>query len=93
MIRVTVEYLPAGNKRRGEVIGRMDITNDLTSDDETTGNYVVQFGSERGGQSVGLHRRRILDFPRLRFNVWGLIHQALIALGPEAMESDERRIT
>lgn len=51
------------------------------------GNYSVRFGVEKG-RSVGVHQRGLVGFPRMKFNVLGLLLQALLSLDPRELEWD-----
>lgn len=59
----------------------------LESDDLNTGDYVVEFAVERVG-AIGFHRRMIYGFPRTKYNVLGLLRQALSTLEMEELETE-----
>lgn len=51
------------------------------------GNYSVQIGVEKG-KSVGIHQRGLIGFPRKKYNVLGLLLQALLTLDARELEWD-----
>lgn len=51
-------------------------------------DYSVRFAVERAG-AVGLHQRQIIGFPRLKYNVLGLLTQALATLDPKELELED----
>lgn len=67
-------------------LGRIDIEN-VSDEAGEFGNYSVRFGVERIG-SVGVHQRSLINFPRTKYNVLGLVLQALNTLEPRELELD-----
>lgn len=51
---------------------------------EELADYSIQFGIDRY-EAVGLYQRAIYGFPRLQYNVLGLLRQALETLDPEEL--------
>lgn len=89
MLRVTVEIVPFGEESRAREIGRMVIANTADHPNRPAqGNYSAQILTIARNGDIHANTRRILDFDRLRGNVWRLIHAVLVALGEEAMESE-----
>ncbi len=89
MLRVTVELVPGGDETRAREIGRMLIA--ISGDHPASpvqGNYVAKLLTTSPNGDVHASTRRILDFDRLRGNVWRLIYTVLVALGEEAMEGE-----
>lgn len=95
MIRVTVELVPNGDKKRARQIGRMEITNQSWGDSRwpATADYSVKSVTDIGGDKR-VTQRMVFDHPRLRWNVWGLILSAIESLGEEALlyVGDERAL-
>lgn len=60
-------------------------------DDEENGDYFVEMSVKRG-DDLGLYRRPLPSFPRLKFNVMGLIMEALAQFtdNEEAFNLDDR---
>jgi len=70
MIRVTVELVPHGDEERKREIGRLEIANDGSGDEETgnyTGRLFAEYTPEEG------RRGRLFSFARQRQSVWSLI--------------------
>lgn len=67
-------------------LGYMTIEN-LSDVSEEFGDYSVRFGVDRN-ESVGIHQRAIHKFPRRKYNVFGLVLQALSTLEPSELELD-----
>lgn len=88
MLRVQVEYIPKGDRRRTRKIARIDIVNTADSPDSSTGNYAVKYVVERPNGDVQASTRRIEGFQRLRWNALGLLLQCLEALGQEGLEGE-----
>lgn len=65
-----------------EELARIRITN--LSGLAELAEYAVEFAVHRG-QAIGLHRRRVEGFPRLQYNVLGLLRLALNTLTEEEM--------
>lgn len=78
MIRVTVELVPAGNEDRKILLSQMQIENIEWDNDEKWpeyGDYSVQVVTDQG--DISFQQRSFKNFPRLKYNVWALILQAL----------------
>lgn len=72
MIKITVEMYPKGREKNKRTLGTCKIVNDCTGTKEM-GNYnITFFGDDGFSETV-----RVEKFPRLRFGVWDLLHQAL----------------
>jgi hypothetical protein len=67
-------------------LGRITIEN-LTEGDGELADYSIRFGVDRH-EAVGVHQRAILAFPRHKYNVFGLLLQALNTLDPRELELD-----
>lgn len=80
MIEVVIRH-----KESGAELGRIEIENVTEDGQAEFANYSVRFGVERI-KGVGLHRRGMLNFPRKKYNVLGLLFQALNTLEQEEME-------
>ena len=66
-------------------LARIEIENLTGAVDEA--DYSVRFGVERG-TGVGLHRRMVQRFPRMKYNVLALIKQALATLEEDELKLD-----
>lgn len=51
-----------------------------------TADYAVSFAVDRAQSQVGLHRRAVLNFPRLEYNALALLLQALNTLDASELE-------
>lgn len=82
MIEVIIQHSASLNE-----IGKITIEN--VSDDGAGehANYSVRF-AVRKGNSVGLHKRGLINFPRKKYNVFGLLLQALNSLDQSELEFD-----
>jgi len=69
MIRVTVELVPHGVESRKREIGRLEIANDGTGDEET-GNYTGTLFAEYSPEG---RSGRVFAFSRQKQSVWSLI--------------------
>lgn len=87
MLVVKIEMWPKGDASRAREIGRTYIANEGGS--LTRGDYGVRvcrrgrfeqtsFESTKFARSA-----RVLEYPRLRFNIWRLVLRALAAAFPE----------
>lgn len=77
MIRVTVELIPGEHEERKILLSQMQIEN-ISGNDERWpdfGDYSVQVVTDQG--DISLQQRTFKNFPRLKYNVWALILQAL----------------
>lgn len=72
------------HKESGTDLARIDIEN-LTDNADDLADYSVRFGVEKI-DSVGIHQRAMHNFPRLKYNVLGLVLQALNTLEPSELE-------
>ena len=68
-------------------LAKITIENVSDDGDGEFANYSVRFGVEKG-QSVGIHQRGILNFPRKKYNVFALLLQALNTIDPSELEFD-----
>lgn len=68
----------------GTELARIEIENVDTDKDEF-GTYSIKFATDRCG-AVGLHKRSLYAFPRLKYNVLALLLQALNTLEPDELE-------
>lgn len=68
-----------------EELAYIKIINISDDSGEDYPDYVAEFAVERYA-AVGLHRRVIRNFPRLRYNVLALVRQALETLEPRELE-------
>lgn len=84
-VRLVIEVI-IRHKGSEVELGRIEIEN--VSGDGEFGNYSVRFGVDRI-KAVGLHRRAMLNFPRTKYNVLGLLLQALNTLEPAEMEFEK----
>lgn len=77
MIRVTVELIPAGHEDRKILLSQMHIENISWQDEKWPeyGDYSVQVVTDQG--DISLQQRSFKNFPRMKYNVWALILQAL----------------
>lgn len=82
MIEVIIRH-----KGTGAQLGKIDIENMSQSETAEFADYSIRFGVERI-KSVGVHQRGIIGFPRTRYNVLGLLLQALNTLDPSDLELD-----
>lgn len=81
---MTIEVI-IRHKESDTELGRIEIENVMDSHDPDYGNYAVRFGVEKI-KSVGVHTRTMLNFPRTKYNVLGLVLQALNTLDPVDLE-------
>lgn len=79
MIEVIIRH--AGSEAE---LGRITIEN-VSDEAGEFGNYSVKFGVEKVA-SVGVHQRGLVNFPRTKYNVLGLLLQALNTLEPRELE-------
>jgi hypothetical protein len=86
MIRVTVELVPPDGRSRE--LARCEITNQ--SGDGPTADYACRFVTIRPDGDIGVHNKAVLDYPRRRWNAWGLVFAALTALDAYGMETENR---
>jgi hypothetical protein len=68
-------------------LGRITIENVSDLQDDEYADYSVRFGVDRA-EGLGIHQRGIYKFPRHRYNVFGLLRQALNTLEPSDLELD-----
>lgn len=68
-------------------LGRIEIEN-ISDEASDLGDYSIKFAVERVA-AVGLHRRSMLAFPRRRYNVLGLLLQALNTLAPDELRLED----
>lgn len=80
---MTIEVI-IRHKESGTKLAHIDIEN-LSEEPSEYADYSVRFGVERI-KSVGVHQRSMLNFPRLKYNVLGLVLQALNTLEPSELE-------
>lgn len=79
MIRVTITHVGSGVELGRVTVEKMGENLDGTAD------YSVRFGVDRH-DAFGVHQRGIFGFPRKRYNVFGLLLQALNTLDPGELE-------
>lgn len=81
MIVVKVELWPKGDESRKEEIGRMTISNDVTTTlrSPDRGSYNVKL-MRRGTADKVQKTTRVEDYPRRSYPVWVLIKRALDSL-------------
>ena len=48
-------------------------------------DWIVEFGIDRGDGALGLHSRKVYNFPHKQFNVLGLLKVALLSLTTEEL--------
>ena len=88
MLVVKIELWSAITGKRQE-IGRMYIANDGSSGNPKKGNYNVKVARKnskdyKGWEKISHTREgKVLDYPRLSYNVWRLILRSLKACFPE----------
>lgn len=80
MIEVIIRHVGSETE-----LGKITIEN--VGGDEELADYSVRFGVERV-KFVGVHQRGIYAFPRKRYNVFGLLLQALNTLEERDLELD-----
>lgn len=68
-------------------IARIEIEHVSEDQEAEYGDYSVRYAVERI-IGVGIHQRGIFHFPRTRYNVLGLLLQALNTLDPHELELD-----
>lgn len=79
MIVVKIELWPLGFEDKAKEIGRMTITNDLTTLERTSGNkssYNVRV-MRRGTIDQVQREGRVENYPRHSYTVWELVRRAL----------------
>ena len=90
MIIVTIE-LRSAITGDTETLGVMHICNDCTSMNPSRGNYDVRVGNKKDAvaldhlaiQEKPQRAGRVLNYPRLSYNVWRLVLRALKSAFPE----------
>lgn len=89
MITVKIELWPHGDESKSREIGRMyiaNVTNPQEKDVENIGDYAVAV-CRRGTTDLTKHAParvgKVLDYPRLSYNVWRLISRAIRSAFPE----------
>jgi hypothetical protein len=75
MLRITVDFLPHGDKDKAQTIGVMEIMNDGTGTIDS-GNYTFWI-SKLNTTHIGWLRGRIRNFKRLEEHVWTLLYLCL----------------
>lgn len=81
MIEVIIRHVGSNTE-----LAKIEIEN-VSDEAGEYGNYSVRFGVEKG-RSVGIHQRGLIGFPRTKYNVFGLVLQALLSLDPRELEWD-----
>lgn len=79
MIEVSIRHV--GSKVE---LGYLTIEN-VQMNDDGTADYSVRFGVDRH-EAFGVHQRGMFGFPRTKYNVFGLVLQALNTLDPKELE-------
>lgn len=86
MIRVVIELHRPGSDRPEE-LGRLEIAN--FGGDTPVADYSVKAVMREPGRDLRILQRPLYNFDRLRWNILGLLHQSLEALGPDTMKASE----
>ena len=81
MIVVKIELWPKGIAERKKELGRMLIDNRGVADGGKRGDYRVRV--LRKGTDKTLREGKVLNFPRLSYNIWRLVYRALKDTFPE----------
>jgi hypothetical protein len=68
-------------------LGRVTIEN-IQMNVDGSADYSVRFGVDRH-DAFGVHQRGIFGFPRKKYNVFGLLLQALNTLDPSELELED----
>lgn len=71
--------------RNSDEIAYIRIEN-VDSHPDGTADYAVHIAVDRAQGAVGLHKRPVMNFPRTKYNVLGLLLQALNTLEPSELE-------
>lgn len=71
----------------GTELGKIRIIKQVDNPDETA-DYSIEFAVDRM-DAIGLHQRSIRNFPRLEFNVLGLLRAALMTLDEKELRLED----